>query len=133
MISKTSVQTIKALLELTHLPAGKAEGVGSIAKKIRVPQNYLGKVLQRLVREGILVSQKGLYGGFRLAKSPAQIRLYDIVNSLEDVNRWEGCFMGNSTCSDSSACYMHQRWDKVRRTYLDFLKSTTIAGLKRRR
>ncbi|MBF0571771.1 MAG: Rrf2 family transcriptional regulator [Candidatus Omnitrophica bacterium] len=130
MISKTSVQTIRALLELAHLPAGKTQGVGSIAKKIRVQQNYLGKVLQRLVKEGILISQKGLNGGFRLAKTPAHISLYDIVSSLENVKRWEGCFMGEPVCLDSSACCMHRRWDLVRRTYVDFLKSTTIADLK---
>ncbi|MBF0504620.1 MAG: Rrf2 family transcriptional regulator [Candidatus Omnitrophica bacterium] len=130
MISKTSLQTIKALLELAHLPSGKTEGVGSIARRIRAPQNYLGKVLQRLVKEGVVVSQKGLNGGFRLAQMPAQISLYDVVSSLEDIKRWEGCFMGKSICSGSTACSMHKRWEGVRSAYIDFLKNTTIADLK---
>ena len=130
MISKTSVQTIKALLELAKLPMGETEGVVRIAQRIRVPQNYLGKVLQGLVKEGVVVSKKGLNGGFRLARLPQEISLYDVVGSLEDIKRWEGCFMGKSVCSEATACPAHRRWEAVRRAYIDFLKNTTIANLK---
>ena len=131
MISKTSLEIIKALLEMASLPEGKSEGVVSIAHKIHAPENYLGEVLQRLVREGIVISKKGLNGGFRLAKIPSEIFLYDVVNSLEDVARWEGCFMGRGTCSSSSPCLVHNRWAKARNVYLDFLKNTSIADLKK--
>ena len=130
MINKTSLQTIKALVELAKLPLGETQGVVRIAQKIRVPQNYLGKTLQRFVREGLVKSQKGLNGGFRLAKMPSEIRLYDVVSLLEDIGRWEGCLMGKSKCSDSTACAVHRRWESVRRPYIDFLKNTTIADLK---
>jgi Rrf2 family protein len=130
MISKTSLQIIKALLELAKLPIGEAEGVVRIAEKIEAPQHYLGKVLQGLVREGIVVSQKGLNGGFRLAKLPKEISLYDVVSSLEDVKSWEGCFMGNSVCSAQAACSAHQYWASARDAYMSFLKNTTIADLK---
>lgn len=129
MITKTSLDTIKALAELAKLPEGKTEGVVRIAQKIRAPQNYLGKTLQRLVRAGIVKSQKGLNGGFRLAKSPQEISIYDIVCILEDQDRWEGCFMGNGNCSAVSSCAMHNRWKVVRQAYTDFLKNTTIADL----
>ncbi len=130
MISKTSLQIVKALLELADLPEGEALGVVRIAQKIRVPHNYLGKVLQRLVHEGVVESRKGLKGGFRLAKTPETIRLYDIVSALEDLKRWEGCFMGKSSCSETAACCVHRRWASVRTAYIDFLKNTTIANLK---
>ena len=130
MISKTSVQVIQALLELAKLPAGKAQGVVHIARKIKAPQNYLGKVLQSLVRDGLVYSQKGLNGGFRLAKRPSEIKLYDVVSSLENMKRWEGCFMGKSVCSDKTACPAHKHWEAARSAYINFLKKTTIADLK---
>jgi len=130
MISKTSLKIIQALLELAKLPIGKTEGVVRIAQRIKAPQNYLGKVLQGMVHQGLVVSQKGLNGGFRLAKTPAEIRLYDVVGYLEDLKAWEGCFMGKSTCSEVAPCSAHQRWGKVRDGYIDFLKNTTIADLK---
>ncbi|MEI7998464.1 MAG: Rrf2 family transcriptional regulator [Candidatus Omnitrophota bacterium] len=132
MISKTSLQIIKALLELAKLPMGETEGVVRIAQRIKAPQNYLGKVLQSMVGEGLVVSQKGLNGGFRLARTPAEIRLYDVVGFLEDLKRWEGCFMGKSVCSDKTACSAHKHWESVRNEYINFLKNTTIADLKER-
>ncbi|MDE2028823.1 MAG: Rrf2 family transcriptional regulator [Candidatus Omnitrophica bacterium] len=129
MISKTSLWTVKALLALSHLPAGEAEGVNHIAQKIKAPRNYLGKVLQRLVKEGIVASRKGLKGGFRLLRTPDTIKLFDIVNALEDIDHWDGCLMGNGSCSATAPCCAHDRWTTVRRAYQDFLKNTTIADL----
>ena len=131
MISKTSVQIIKALLELAKLPDGQVEGVVRIAKRIHAPQNYLGKVLQRLVSQGIVTSRKGLKGGFRLAKAPSRILLYDIVNSIEDLQRLDGCLMGKGACSRLSPCLAHDRWAAAKKGYMDFLNNTSIADLMR--
>ena len=130
MITKTSIQIIQALLELAKLPVGDSETVVSIARKIKAPQTYLAKVMQSLVRQGLVVSQKGLNGGFRLAKSPSKISLYDVVSLLEDVGRWEGCLMGKAVCSDNNACSAHKTWKVVRNTYVEFLHNTSIDDLK---
>ncbi|MDE1920817.1 MAG: Rrf2 family transcriptional regulator [Candidatus Omnitrophica bacterium] len=129
MISKTSIQSINALLELSHLSQGETEDVMRISKKIDAHHNYLGKVLQKLTREGLVVSQKGLNGGFRLAKPSSQIRLYEVVGAIEDVQRWQGCFMGRTQCSSVNSCSAHCHWKKIRRAYVNFLQNTTIADL----
>lgn len=131
MINKISIQTIKALVELARLEPGRTEGIVRIAKRIHAPQNYLAKVFQNLVWEGLVASQKGLNGGFRLAKPASQIRLYDVVNVLEDLKGWEGCFMGKAKCSGSSPCAAHKQWESARNAHMDFLKKTTIADLKK--
>ncbi len=130
MISKTSLLTIKALLELSRLPLGQIEGAGCIARKIRAPRNYLGKVLQRLALKGIVVSKKGLNGGFRLSKEPAQIKLFELIDALEGLKQWDGCFMGRGKCSESNPCCAHQRWSLVSRAYINFLKNTSLLDLQ---
>ncbi len=129
MLSKTSLQTLKALAELAKLPEGTWEGAASIAERINAPQNYLGKVLQKLSREGLVVSQKGMGGGFRLSKDPKKISLFDIVDPIENVSRWDGCFLGQKKCSNASPCLVHYEWQGIRESYLKFLKITTIADL----
>ncbi|MBF0491042.1 MAG: Rrf2 family transcriptional regulator [Candidatus Omnitrophica bacterium] len=57
MINKTSLQTIKALVELAKLEPGQSEGISHIARRIKAPQNYLAKVFQGLVSEGLVISQ----------------------------------------------------------------------------
>ncbi|MFA5059844.1 MAG: Rrf2 family transcriptional regulator [Candidatus Omnitrophota bacterium] len=129
MLNKTSLQTVKALIELARLPRGQWEGAASIAKKIRAPQNYLSKVLQWLCSKKIVESQKGFGGGFRLARDARKISLFDVVEPIEKVSRWGGCFLGKRKCSDTAPCSAHHEWSGVREKYLEFLKITTLADL----
>ncbi|MDO8494147.1 MAG: Rrf2 family transcriptional regulator [Deltaproteobacteria bacterium] len=131
MLSKTSLQIVKALTELAKLPKGSSEGAVRIARRIHAPQNYLGKMLQSLSYEGLVISQKGFKGGFRLAKPPAEITLFEIVDSIENISQWEGCFLGQKRCSAKTACAVHSRWEKVRNGYIQFLKETTLEDLVR--
>lgn len=132
MLSKTSTQVINAFIELAKLPQGQSAGAKSIAKKINAPANYLGKVLQGLCVHGLVVSQRGLGGGFRLGKDPKQIMLYDIVEPIDHVTVWSECAMGLKKCSDNAPCAMHDKWKQVRNTYHKFLKTTSIADLLRK-
>jgi Rrf2 family protein len=100
MISKTGLHAIRALSALAELPAGSYAGAGAIADKVNAPRNYLGKLLQNLAREGLVVSQKGLNGGFRLARDPKTITLLDVVEPIEHVSRWSECFLGKKVCED---------------------------------
>ncbi len=129
MLSKTSTQVINALVELAKLPEGEWAGAKSIAQKIHAPQNYLGKVLQSLCVHDIVISQRGMGGGFRLGRPPEEISLYDIVEPLDNVTLWSDCAMGLKKCSDASPCMVHDGWKQVRNAYYKFLKTTSIADL----
>ena len=129
MLSKTSTQVINALIELARLPEGEWRGAKAIARKIKAPQNYLGKMLQSLAGYKLVRSQKGLNGGFRLNKDAAKISLYEVVEPIDKVSLWSECGLGLKKCSDSEPCAMHHRWKKVRNHYYDFLKQTSIADL----
>jgi len=129
MISKTSLNAIKALAVLADLPAGDYAGAGAVARAIGAHQNYLGKLLQALARQGLVSSQKGLGGGFRLARRPQQITLLEIVEPIDHVSRWARCLMGRAKCSSEAPCAIHHRWGSVRDAYLAFLRETTIADL----
>lgn len=129
MLSKTSTQVINALVELARLPEGESEGAKTIAKRIKAPQNYLGKMLQNLANKKIVISQKGKGGGFRLGKHPKKISLYDIVEPFDNVSLWSECALGLKKCSDTSPCAVHHEWKNVREVYYNFLKKTSIADL----
>ena len=129
MFSKTSTQTIKALVELAKLPTGVCQGAKVIAREINAPANYLGKLLQGLSLKGLVVSQKGFHGGFRLGKDPQDITLLDVVSSVESVNRLSECAFGLGQCGDSLFCPIHSRLESIRKSYLAFLMNTTIKDL----
>lgn len=126
MISKSALHALKALRVLGERP-GEFQGTAGIAARIDAPQNYLGKLLQILARCGLVHSQKGMGGGFRLARKPEEITLYDIVDPIDHVDRWEGCFMGKESCSSDAPCAMHEKWAEVREIYFAMLKESSLA------
>ena len=129
MISKTGIHAIRALSALTKLPEGVYAGAVDVAQQIKAPRNYLGKLLKILADEGLLVSQKGKGGGFRLARDASSISLYEVMDPIDHISRWSGCLFEGGACSPKSPCALHSRWGKVRDGYLQFLRETTIADI----
>ena len=120
------------MVQLALLSPGEFAGAGRLAEAIDAPQNYLGKLLQALSRTGLLESRKGVGGGFRLARDPGAISLREILEPVEHLERWEGCFLGLPACSDDEPCAVHDRWGELRTAYLTFLSETTIASVVER-
>lgn len=128
MISKTALHALKATVALAERP-GEFQGAAHIAEKIGAPQNYLGKLLQGLVQEGVVFSQKGMGGGFQLARDPEDITLFDVVEPTDHVTRWEGCLMGKDACDATNPCALHHQWAAIRESYLRMLKQSTLADI----
>ncbi len=129
MLIKSGIHAVRALIVLAELTDGEYRGASSIATQNDAPANYLGKLLQQLAKRGLVRSQKGLGGGFRLARDPVEISLYDIVEAIEDVSRWSNCILGRPNCSDENPCPVHGQWGPVRDSFLKILKSTSVADL----
>ena len=129
MLSKTGLHAVRAIVALAKLSDGAYGGAARIAQEIGAPQNYLGKLLKALAEEGLVESQKGLGGGFRLARDAHEISLLDVVEPIEHISRWSGCILGRPECSETDPCAIHNRWKAVRDAYLRMLQRTTIAEL----
>lgn len=129
MLSRSGIHAVRALVALAQLPEGEFKGAAALAESTDAPPNYLGKLLQALSREGLVQSQKGLGGGFRLAQDPNDITMYDVIRSIEDVRRWTQCIFGGNGCSDKNPCAVHDRWATVRDSYLHMLKTTRLVDL----
>ena len=129
MLSRSGVHAIRAMVTLASVTPGEYCGTIVIADSTGSPRNYLGKLLLLLSRRGLVESQKGLGGGFRLSRLPDQISLLEVIEAIEDVARWKECAFGGKTCSDATPCAVHSRWSHVRDAYLTFLKDTTVGEL----
>lgn len=129
MLSKTATHALHAVTALARIAPQTYAGAADLAHAIDAPPNYLGKLLRLLADEGLLESQKGKRGGFRLAKSPDRIAIYDVVEPIDHVSRWKGCFLGRSRCASDVGCPVHRRWGPVRDDYLRFLRETCVAEL----
>lgn len=131
MISKTEVHALTALAALARIPDGGYLGAAEIADMIGAPPNYLGKLLKALGDEGLVESQKGKGGGFRLTRNASSISLLEVMEPVGRVSRMAGCFLGRPQCSDSDPCAVHDQWIKARTSYFEFLSGMTVADLAR--
>ena len=129
MLSASGIHAIRAMMALADLEEGRCEGSAAVAERVGAPPNYLGKLLQTLARDGLVVSRRGKGGGWALARAAEDISLFDIVGSLEDLGRWRGCFLTRADCSDENPCHVHDQWASVRDAYLGFLRNTTLGQL----
>ncbi|WP_309500208.1 Rrf2 family transcriptional regulator [Sulfurovum sp.] len=82
-ISSKTIYAIAALQELGAIPDKEVLKIKEIATKASIPQNFLEQILLELKKQGLLVSIKGAYGGYKLAKSLSDITLKDVVLILE--------------------------------------------------
>jgi Rrf2 family protein len=133
MFTKTGLHAVRALVALAQLDDGEYAGAAHIAEDIDAPPNYLGKLLQTLAHAGLVESQKGLGGGFRLTRPAKAITLLDVVEPFEHISRWTGCILGGSACSETEPCVLHEQWKAARGPNLKFLQQTTLADLLARK
>jgi len=98
-----------------------------LVNDLGISDKYLRRILTTLANTGLVASVKGKYGGFRLNKAAEDIRLYDIVAGVESLDKYFGCVLGFSHCSEEHPCSLHKKWAPLRDKLITFLKQTTIA------
>lgn len=107
MISQTAEYALRAVVYLSM----QASGTGTseqIAETTMVPPGYLSKILQKLTREGLICSQRGLGGGYALARPSDQISILDVVNAVDPIERLVTCPLGIES-HGAKLCPLHQR------------------------
>lgn len=129
LYSKASEYAVAALVHLAQSPTGEYVHVKDIARQENIPAGFLSGLLQRLSKDGLVSSRKGLNGGFALTSDPDTISLLEIVCAIDGMPCCERCAMGYPSCSAENPCEMHESWKEVRERIRDFMQLTTIGGL----
>ena len=129
LYSKTCEYAIRAL---AYMADSKDEGlimISEISDQTGVPQAYISKIFQGLVRNQILTSQRGPAGGFRFKRSPETLTLKEIIESVDDLSWLEECVMGLNQCDAGNACPLHYIWTKAKEEMVRKLGRCTLPQL----
>lgn len=127
-LGKTARYALAATTALAALPPGQRLSSVDLAARTQIPPAFLSKVLGRLARAGIADGAKGHHGGYRLARDPSQIVLFDVVEAVhEDDDVATPCVLGAPRCSDEYPCALHVRWTAMRQKLLALLHEVTVA------
>jgi len=131
MLSNTCKYALRGLIYLAKCSKGDCRiGIKKISEDLNISSPFLGKILQNLVKQKLLVSTKGPNGGFSLSKQPEDISLWDIVTNVDGEEYFTNCLIGLRPCKahDTSRplCPVHFKYDELRKQTEDFYKGTSL-------
>src|SRR5262245_25306969 len=118
------------LIALKHLAqhADASISAREIASEYNIPAELLAKVLKRLARRGLLVSQHGINGGYVLARDPSKISIVDVVEALDGPIGITPCERGSS-CEQWEYCSVRDPLMKLKLKVVRVLGDTSIYEL----
>jgi Rrf2 family transcriptional regulator, nitric oxide-sensitive transcriptional repressor len=110
MFSKTVEYALRTVAHLAY-EAPNARTTEQIAAATRIDSaTYLSKVIQELVRKGVVKSQRGIGGGITLAKPAEELTILEVVNAVEPIERITSCPLGLKS-HGIRLCPLHRRMD----------------------
>ena len=119
---------LRALLELAAAPPGPVKGE-RLAKAQDIPPKFLENILTELRHAEIVASQRGVDGGYRLAKPAAEISVADVVRALEGPIASVRGVRPEEVAYTGPARSLQPLWIELRASMRDVLEQTTLADL----
>ena len=129
---KLSKKSDYGLIAMRHLASKETRGACNtkeIAKAYGMPAELLAKVLQRLVKNGLLVSQHGVEGGYKLARHPSSVTAFDVIRAIDGPVLITSCVTARGQCLQASTCTVREPLNKVNEVIAKALSSVTMASL----
>jgi Rrf2 family protein len=119
------------MVHLASRPEGEKVPLAALAHATGVSEGFLSRVLQRLVHNGMVSSNRGTGGGFCLKELPDQTRLLEVIEAIEGPPKLNVCLGSGQGCDREGWCGSHSVWQQARDARADVLGSVTIAELAR--
>ncbi len=127
MFSKTCQYALRGIIHIATT-AGEDEAIGTkaMAESLEVPQQFLAKILQQLVRHNFLSSIKGPHGGFYLTEENMKANLLSVVRCIDGDSVLDSCLLGLPQCDASKPCHLHKSYEQPRTKLKHMLETTKI-------
>ena len=118
-----------ALIAMKHLALRgdrRSSSAREIAALYDIPIELMAKVLQRLVRRGLLASHQGTRGGYQLARVPAQISVADVIQAIEGPVTVTACSTDEENCEQFSKCSVRDPLWRIKDRILSALATCSL-------
>jgi Rrf2 family transcriptional regulator, cysteine metabolism repressor len=119
---------MRALLDLAINAGSQPTQLKDVAERQKISLSYLEHLIIPLISAGFVQSTRGSHGGVRLARSPEQIRLDAVMDTLEGPLFPVDCLKDGS-CPRSGVCATQDVWDEMRQAMQKVLESKTLQDL----
>ncbi|MHC1737713.1 MAG: Rrf2 family transcriptional regulator [Ignavibacteriaceae bacterium] len=126
IFSKKCEYGIQAVLYLSAKGEGEVYNAEEISDHLKIPREFVSKILQQLTATGIVDSKKGKNGGFMLGKKSNKIKLLDVVLAIDGDSIFTNCVVGFPACSHTTPCPLHDEWGQLIQRTKEMLSNQTI-------
>jgi Rrf2 family protein len=127
VLSVSCKASIKAVIYLgSQLHYGARADIKTIALAVNENEHTVGKILQRLVKAGIIISIKGPRGGFFISEEQMKLPLIAVVKAIDGEDVFIECGLGFQHCSDSRPCPFHKHYKKLRSYFRKISETNSI-------
>ncbi len=130
---RLSKKTDYALMAMKHLATRQGEGATASAREIAeqydIPIELMAKVLQRLVRTGLLVSTQGTRGGYALARCATGISVADVIQAIDGPMTVTACSTDQDGCGQYQKCSIRDPLWRIRDRIVAALGTVTVAEM----
>jgi FeS assembly SUF system regulator len=111
---------------------GSLATCSAVAEATHLGPPTVSKLLKLLARAGLVVSERGVQGGYALARSPEEISAAEIIDALEGPFAITECSAATGTCDLESHCRVASAWQRINGSIRRSLQSVSLADLQTR-
>jgi Rrf2 family iron-sulfur cluster assembly transcriptional regulator len=119
---------VTAMLDIALYEADKPITLAGISERQSISLSYLEQLFSRLRKQGLVSSVRGPGGGYRIAKSHAEISVSDIITAVDEQIDATQCG-GNEDCHDEGRCMTHELWASLNGKILEYLSGVSLADM----
>ena len=128
-LSKKADYALMAVRHLALETGSSSTSAREIAEQYDIPIELMAKVLQRLVRTGLLISTQGTRGGYTLSRSSSAISIADVIQAIDGPFTVTACSSENSDCDQYSKCSIRDPLWQIKERIVATLDMVTIAEM----
>jgi Rrf2 family protein len=132
-VSAKSDYALRALIEIADQPAGEALSAEEIGRRQEIPRNFLQAILADLRRSGIVRSQRGQSGGWRMDREPDQVSVADVIRAVDGPLVSVYGVRPESVTYNDRAQSLQRVWIAARASLREVFEQVTISSLAAQR
>ena len=128
VLTKHTDYAVRALLALGLKPGGWVSAK-TVSEEQSIPYQFLRRILQELIRSGLVVSKEGAGGGVALAKDPDEIKVKDVIEIFQGQVQVSECMFRKQICSNRANCVLRHEIMRIEQMVSEEFSKVSIGKL----
>lgn len=128
-ITRQADYALRAMIYLAKLEPNQRAATSQIAGAQHIPPSFLAKIISQLSIAGLIHTSRGARGGVSLARTPQEISILEVVESIDGPIILNECTENPTSCPFGSDCPIRPLWCDTQSELVEHLRTTSFAQL----